>query len=71
MRRRGMRSAIQRPRLSIGVQSLEDEALSFLGRDHSGADARRAVALALETFPNTSIDLIYARPGQALSAWET
>lgn len=58
-------------RLSIGVQSLEDEALSFLGRDHSGADARRAVALALETFPNTSIDLIYARPGQALSAWET
>jgi oxygen-independent coproporphyrinogen-3 oxidase len=28
------------------------------------------VALALETFPNTSVDLIYARPGQTLSAWE-
>lgn len=57
-------------RLSIGIQSLEDDTLAFLGRDHSGEDARRSVALALETFPNTSVDLIYARPGQTLPAWE-
>lgn len=57
-------------RLSIGVQSLDDAALSFLGRDHDGANARRAVDLALEHFDDVSIDLIYARPGQSASSWQ-
>lgn len=57
-------------RLSIGVQSLEDDALKFLGRDHDADDATRAVEIALDTFPNISIDLIYARPGQSPGAWE-
>lgn len=56
-------------RLSIGVQSLDDAALGFLGRDHDALTARRAVATALETFPSVSLDLIYARPGQSLEDW--
>ncbi|MBU2166643.1 MAG: radical SAM family heme chaperone HemW [Alphaproteobacteria bacterium] len=56
-------------RLSLGVQSLDDAALRFLGRNHSGAEARRAVALAARHFDRLSIDLIYARPGQTVSDW--
>lgn len=56
-------------RLSLGVQSLDDAALKFLGRNHSGAEARRAVALAARHFDRLSIDLIYARPGQTFSDW--
>lgn len=56
-------------RLSLGVQSLDDAALKFLGRNHSGAEARRAVALATRHFERLSIDLIYARPGQTVSDW--
>jgi coproporphyrinogen III oxidase-like Fe-S oxidoreductase len=56
-------------RLSLGVQSLDDAALAFLGRDHDAAQARRAVGAALAAFPRVSIDLIYARPGQTAAAW--
>jgi oxygen-independent coproporphyrinogen-3 oxidase len=56
-------------RLSLGVQSLDDAALGFLGRDHDAASARRAARLAGEIFPRLSIDLIYARPGQTTLAW--
>ena len=57
-------------RLSIGVQSLDDTALLFLGRDHTSDDARRAVTAGLAQFSNTSIDLIYARPAQSATEWE-
>ncbi|MCB1384929.1 MAG: coproporphyrinogen III oxidase [Nitratireductor sp.] len=57
-------------RLSLGVQSLEDEPLKFLGRLHSADDARRAIALARDIFPRLSFDMIYARPGQTPEAWE-
>jgi len=57
-------------RLSIGVQSLENEALNFLGRDHSADQARQALDRAQHAFDNLSIDLIYARPGQTLAEWE-
>ncbi|MGQ2991679.1 MAG: radical SAM family heme chaperone HemW [Brevundimonas sp.] len=56
-------------RLSLGVQSLDDDALRFLGRNHSAAEARRAIALAAAAFDRLSIDLIYARPGQTVSDW--
>ncbi len=56
-------------RVSLGVQSLEDAALAGLGRQHSAAEARAALALAQRSFPRTSFDLIYARPGQTLPAW--
>ncbi|HXQ12169.1 MAG TPA: radical SAM family heme chaperone HemW [Caulobacteraceae bacterium] len=56
-------------RLSLGVQSLDDAALAFLGRDHDAAQAKRAVAAALAAFPRVSVDLIYARPGQTRASW--
>jgi putative oxygen-independent coproporphyrinogen III oxidase len=56
-------------RLSLGVQSLEDDALAFLGRNHSAAEAIRAAETAARLFPRLSIDLIYARPGQTVDGW--
>lgn len=56
-------------RLSLGVQSLDDAALRFLGRDHSAEEARRAMAAAQDVFERVSIDLIYARPDQTSAAW--
>jgi oxygen-independent coproporphyrinogen-3 oxidase len=56
-------------RLSLGVQALNDDALRFLGRQHSAAQALVALEFARKTFPRLSFDLIYARPGQTLPAW--
>lgn len=56
-------------RLSLGVQSFDDAALAFLGRNHDGAAARRGVELALEVFPEVTFDLIYALPGQSAEDW--
>jgi oxygen-independent coproporphyrinogen-3 oxidase len=56
-------------RLSLGVQSLDNEALAWLGRAHSAAEATAALDHARQTFPRLSFDLIYARPGQTLPAW--
>ena len=56
-------------RLSLGVQSLDDAALGFLGRRHSAAEARAALGAARKNFPRVSFDLIYARPGQTPAAW--
>ena len=50
-------------RVSIGVQSFDDRDLQFLGRNHSAADARRALRLARRHFGRFSFDLIYALPG--------
>lgn len=56
-------------RLSLGVQSLDDDQLKFLGRNHSAAEARRAIAVAAGVFDRLSIDLIYALPGQTVATW--
>jgi len=56
-------------RLSLGVQALDDAALKWLGRDHTAAEARRALATARALFPRVGFDLIYARPGQTAAAW--
>ena len=58
-------------RVSIGVQSFDPEVLEFLGRAHSQDEARRAIAAAQSCFDRVSFDLIYARPGQSLAAWES
>lgn len=66
---RGYRSAGVN-RVSLGVQALNDADLRFLGRLHNVEQALGAIRLARETFPRLSFDLIYARPGQTLDAWQ-
>jgi putative oxygen-independent coproporphyrinogen III oxidase len=58
-------------RVSLGVQALNDTDLRLLGRLHDVAQARTAIELARATFPRLSFDLIYARPGQTVEAWES
>jgi putative oxygen-independent coproporphyrinogen III oxidase len=57
-------------RLSLGVQALNDADLRFLGRRHDAGEALAAIELAGRHFPRWSFDLIYARPGQTVAAWE-
>ncbi len=56
-------------RASIGVQSFDEAALKFLGREHSSQQAIAAIELAHKIFPRLSFDLIYARPNQTEQAW--
>ena len=56
-------------RLSLGLQALDDQALTFLGRNHSAREGVRAAGIARAAFPRLSLDMIYARPGQTPWAW--
>lgn len=57
-------------RISIGVQSLRDEDLKFLGRQHTREEAIEAIKMAKSVFKDKySIDLIYAGPKQDLKKW--
>ena len=58
-------------RVSLGVQSLNDDDLRRLGRLHTSDEALTAVALAQSIFPRASFDLIYARPTQTLEQWQS
>ena len=58
-------------RISMGVQSFNDDELSFMGRRHRSKEALRAIEDAVAAgFGNLSIDLIYALPGQRYSQWQ-
>ena len=56
-------------RVSLGIQSLDDGVLRFLGRGHSAREAIAAIEVAAELFGRYSFDLIYARPEQRLRDW--
>ena len=56
-------------RVSMGVQSLRDDTLAFLGREHSADEARTALATIRTAFDNMSIDMIYATPDQTPADW--
>ncbi len=56
-------------RLSLGIQSLNDDALLFLGRTHGRREAISALECAQKYFPRYSFDLIYALPGQSAKSW--
>ena len=56
-------------RVSLGLQSLEDEALHFLGRAHDVSEGLMALGTAQSVFDRVSFDLIYALPGQGADAW--
>lgn len=57
-------------RVSLGLQSLDDAALVFLGRAHSVAESLQALEIAQQHFARVNIDLIYARPDQTADAWD-
>lgn len=58
-------------RLSIGIQSFQDELLQLIGRRHNAEQARQAVATAQAAgFDNISIDLMYALPSQTMEMWK-
>lgn len=57
-------------RVSLGLQSLDDAALAFLGRAHSVAESLDALAIAQRHFGRVNVDLIYARPDQTAGQWE-
>jgi oxygen-independent coproporphyrinogen-3 oxidase len=56
-------------RVSLGLQSLDDRALAFLGRAHSVSEGLQALETAQRHFNRVSFDLIYALPGQDLADW--
>jgi len=58
-------------RISIGVQSDNDQILKKLGRPHDYQQAKYAVSSARRAgFENVSLDLMYGLPGQTLKGWE-
>jgi putative oxygen-independent coproporphyrinogen III oxidase len=57
-------------RVSLGLQSLDDAALQFLGRLHGAGEGLAALDVAQRHFARVSFDLIYALPGQTPEQWE-
>ncbi len=57
-------------RLSIGIQSFDDQVLGILGRAHTAEDARHALAAARTRFENVSVDLMCGIPGQSVESFE-
>lgn len=56
-------------RISLGVQSFDDQKLKVLERTHSGDEAKLAIENALSIAPNVSVDLIFAAPHETLDGW--
>ena len=54
-------------RLSLGIQSFNDQKLAALGRIHNSSDANRAIEIALKNFKRVNLDIMYALPDQQLS----
>ncbi|MDA7951053.1 MAG: radical SAM family heme chaperone HemW [Pirellulaceae bacterium] len=57
-------------RLSLGVQSFDDEKLALLERNHNSDLVEKGVALAKKYVPNISLDLIFATPNESLQTWQ-
>ena len=57
-------------RVSLGLQALDDEALTFLGRLHDASEGLAALDVAQRHFARVSFDLIYARPDHTPALWE-
>jgi oxygen-independent coproporphyrinogen-3 oxidase len=53
-------------RVSLGIQSFQDAQLKALGRIHNGAEAKRAIEIALQYFKSVNLDLMYGLPMQTL-----
>ena len=53
-------------RLSMGIQSFNDDLLKRLGRIHNSAEAQEAIKIARESFENFNLDVMFALPGQTI-----
>ena len=58
-------------RVSLGLQSLDDQALKFLGRLHNVKESLKALDVAQSVFGRVSADLIYALPDQSAAQWQS
>ena len=58
-------------RVSLGLQSLDDGALAFLGRAHVLGEGLAALDIGQRHFGRVSFDLIYGLPGQRLDEWDS
>ena len=59
-------------RISLGVQSWDDELLKLLGREHNGRQAGESFwILRTAGFANINVDLMFALPGQTRAQWRT
>ena len=58
-------------RLSIGVQSFNDDELKLMNRSHNSDDAKYCIDNALKYYDNISIDLIFGMPNSNLKTWES
>lgn len=57
-------------RISLGVQSWDDDLLKLLGREHESAQAEQSFRILRDAgFKNISIDLMFALPGQTEKQW--
>ena len=57
-------------RISLGVQSFSQQALTILERDHCAEDIRDVMTRLKSKFENVSLDLIFGVPNQTLADWE-
>ena len=55
-------------RVSLGIQSFQNEQLKALGRIHNGEEAKRAIAIAMRHFKSVNLDLMFGLPNQTLAA---
>ncbi|MGO1254835.1 MAG: coproporphyrinogen-III oxidase family protein, partial [Alcaligenes aquatilis] len=51
-------------RISLGIQSFNDQALKALGRIHDSQQARQAIEAAMKAVERVNLDIMYALPGQ-------
>jgi oxygen-independent coproporphyrinogen-3 oxidase len=58
-------------RISLGLQSFDDQSLAFLGRAHSADEGLRALEAAQAAVDRVSFDLIYALPGNTEDDWSS
>jgi putative oxygen-independent coproporphyrinogen III oxidase len=58
-------------RISLGLQSFDDDALAFLGRAHSADEGLRALQAAQSAVDRVSFDLIYALPADTDASWQS
>ena len=56
-------------RISLGVQSFDDDLLKILERDHRGPEIEAAISAVRHRIDNLAMDLIFGIPGQTIESW--